>query len=729
MADTSEWLKGWAKESTDNFKKNHRIKSFKEYLFELKERPYSLSRNSVQYLLDMLEYFGEERTYSLASPVKKFKIFNQDFPNSALPKLVGQEEAILDIYSALKHFVLEGGADRIIHLHGPSCSGKSLIVEYLMKGIEEYSRKKEGALYSFHWVFPIEAGKRMGFGEKESSFEKVDSYATLSSDEISFRLPCDLNDAPILLIPPKRRMPFLSEFLKDANEEEKSKFIPTKYLLEADLCGRCREIFDALHDEYEGDVEQILKHIQVRRFYISKKYERGAVVISPQETPDAGSRLISADSNWDYVPPSLQHLVLEQINGSIISANNGIVEFSDFLTRPPEMNKYLLSAVDKGELEVSQNSISLNLVIFATSNEENLDNFKQNPDFPAFKGRMTFISVPYLLERSKEAKIHFDHLVKIGQYKHISPHLHYVSGLWSVLVRLLKPNPENYPKKLKENVLSITPYEKAVIYDTFDYFSTEMVNFDEGKIELIYHLKEEYKETQFYEGRFGFSPSDIVELFYNEAYNKENNCIGVFDFLDGSNYLIRDTSLFKFLQLKPDSHFHDFSYFADVVKKEYLSFFEDDLLCSLDIFKEYTPFMLLRNYFSALLQDKPANEIVKIERELRNGKEDKIYRNFIKRNVEESLKRSDWGFIPTFVSEANKFKKQKVSKNRDKILKTIENSISLLTGGEKKIVKEELKETERFVTKMIESYNYCPNCLFENLSLLLKERNNYKEKK
>ncbi|NMB99887.1 MAG: hypothetical protein GYA35_06375, partial [Thermoanaerobaculaceae bacterium] len=198
MDFSENWLKEWASESKNNFEKNHRIKSFSEYIKDLSEKPYSLSRNSVQYLLDMLEFFGEKKVYSLGTLFKTFKLFEQEIPSSAAPPLVGQEGAVMEIYSILKDFVIEGGADKIVLLHGPGSCGKSLIIEWLMRGIEEYSRKSAGCLYTFHWVFPKEGGKRMGFGEKTDIVPSSSTYAYLSSDQISFRLSCDVNDSPLL---------------------------------------------------------------------------------------------------------------------------------------------------------------------------------------------------------------------------------------------------------------------------------------------------------------------------------------------------------------------------------------------------------------------------------------------------------------------------------------------------------------------------------------------------
>ncbi|MFB3850859.1 MAG: hypothetical protein ACE14Q_02920 [Acidobacteriota bacterium] len=722
MDFSENWLKEWASESKNNFEKNHRIKSFSEYIKDLSQKPYSLSRNSVQYLLDMLEFFGEKKVYSLGTLFKTFKLFEQEIPSSAAPPLVGQEGAVMEIYSILKDFVIEGGADKIVLLHGPGSCGKSLIIEWLMRGIEEYSRKSAGCLYTFHWVFPKEGGKRMGFGEKTDIVPSSSTYAYLSSDQISFRLSCDVNDSPLLLIPPKRRITFLEELLKNADDSEKEKFIPSKYILEAELCGRCRQVFDALHDEYGGDVEKILMHIQVRRLYISRKYQRGAAVISPQETPDAGARLISTDTNWDAIPSALQHLTIEQIQGSIIGANNGIAEFADFLSRPPELNKYLLSLVTRGGFEVAQNSVSLNTTIFATAIEENLDSFKQSHDFPAFKGRMTFVTVPYILERRKESEIHLKSLEKIGEFKHISPMLHLSSGLSAVLTRLFKPLQENYSKEFKETATNITPYEKAVMYDSFSDFAPELVSFDSKKMKLIFYLSQEFKKTQYYEGRFGFSPRDISDLFYDEAYNKENSCISIFDFLDGFLALTKDRSLYKFLELKPESFYHDILYLAEIVKMEHLKFFEDTALSAMKIYDEKTPFLMVKEYFSYLIQQAEPKEFADLEKRLSTEENAQNYRKQIREKIFESMKESDWGFVPLFCQEVLRIKKSKIEPNKAKIKKTLNNALLILSGGENNVGKEDLKETEKFVETMIEKYSYCPNCLYENSKALLEEK-------
>jgi serine protein kinase len=722
MDSPEKWLEKWSQSSKKNFEKNHRIKSFGEYLKDLRTTPYSLTRNAVQYVVDMIEFFGEEKVYSMGELLRRFKLFSLPLPRTAIPPLVGNEEAVLDLYSALKNFVTEGRVDRIIHLHGPSGSGKSLIADWLMKGCEEYSRKGEGALYTFRWVFPAEEGKRMGFGEAPSDEGLLPTYAYLSGDDVSFRLACDLNDSPLLLIPPKRRLLFLEELLKEADEAERNKFIPTKHILEDDLCPRCREVFDALHDEYGGDVEKIIRHIQVKRLHISRRYQKGAAVISPQETPDATSRLLSTDSNLDAIPSALQYLTMEQLGGNLVNANNGIVEFSDCLSRSPELNKYLLSAVDRGSVEVSRSLVSLNLVPLASSNEENLDSFKQSPDFPPFKGVTIFIPVPYILERSKEQRIYIDTLTKIGKFKHIAPYLAEEAGLWSILTRLHKPESENYPKEIRDIVSKVGPYEKTCLYDSFSLLVPELCNFDLETVEVLSSLREEFKGTQFYEGRFGVSPREMAEIFYNEAYNRETGCIGIFDFLEGLNSLFKDQSLLKFLQLKPENGYHDPVAFQSLVKKEYLELFENDVLAAMKIYPEGGTLGVVDAYFNSVMENREDDKTRECEKLLAGERNQKKYHAEIASSIEKGLKRSEWGFIPKFIEEAKNIEARLKKGNENNISSVLHNSLDLLAGGEKSVKADCLGKSKKFVETMMENFGYCPHCLYENIKVMLDEK-------
>lgn len=596
MDGAGKWLEGWSQATRTAFEGSHRIKSFNEYLQDLQALPYSLSRNAAQYILDMMDHFGTSPERSLGEAVPRFRLFDAPFGRSTDQPLIGQEEPVLEIVEALRNFVMEGRADRIIHLHGPNGSAKSLIVELLMRGCEEYSHDPAGAIYSFNWVFPRGEGEpTLGFREGATPSvvgsegeARTASFAHLSSDRLEARIPCDLGDAPLFLIPSNERLGLLQSFLEGAPPEERRRFVATHRVQDGDLCPRCRQIYDALLDDYEGDARQVMRHVQVQRRFLSRRYRRGAAVISPQETPDAASRQLTLDASLSSLPSALQHLNLTQLYGDLVDGNNGLVEFSDFLTRAAELNKYLLAATERGELALSSANVYLNLVLFATSNEHHLDAFKQSPDFASFKGRMSLVTIPYLLERRKEAAIYAPILQRIGRTRHVAPHVASLAALWAVLTRLNRPDPDQYASESRDLVRRLTPYDKALLYEgslpqSDDRYSPKELR---SLLELLPFLRDEFRDTPIFEGRFGASPREIREILYNAGYHTRGSCLtpaGLFEEMGG---FIKDKSLYLFLQLKVDEGYHDAESAIEQARQEYLALLDQEVLSAMELAPE-----------------------------------------------------------------------------------------------------------------------------------------------
>jgi len=604
MTASKKWIGAWSHQSSEAFRANHRIKAFQAYLEDLEASPCSLSRNAPQYIVDMMDYFGAEEVPFFGERIKRFKLFDAPFGLGTDQPLMGQEEPVLEIYEVLRNLVMEGRADRIIHLHGPNGSSKTLILELLMRGCESYSHKREGALYTFTWLFPKdETAAAMGFGgsagEDGGEGADADSFAHLPADRIEAKIPCDLGDSPLLLIPPSRRMELLRSFLEKAPDEEKQRFVATHHLQEGDLCPRCRLIYDALLEDYRGDVEAVLRHVQVRRLYLSRRYRHGALTISPQDTPDAGSRQITLDQSLSYLPKTLQHLNLIQLYGDLVDANNGLVEFADFLTRAPELNKYLLAATERGELALAAANVYLNLVLFATSNERHLDAFKQSPDFASFKGRTILVTVPYLLERSKEAAIYEPILKRIGRNKHVAPHVASLMAQWAVLTRLHRPEVQNYPEDVRSLVEGLTPYEKALLYDgslpsADGRYKPKQLR---ALKELRPQLRDEFRDTPIYEGRFGASPREIREILYNAAFQGSGGCLTPMAVFDEMKSFLKDKSLYLFLQLKVDEGYHDADAGLERVREEYLRILDREILAAMELVPETQYANLFERYF------------------------------------------------------------------------------------------------------------------------------------
>jgi hypothetical protein len=134
------------------FDSDRTILSFDEYLELLLSEPRTHARNAAQYLRDVFDHFGSETRQTPAGAVRRFKLFDLDTDGEG--RVAGQEEVQNALYKALGNFVRLGRVNKLILLHGPNGSAKSSLVAALMRAMEVYSRRPQGALYRFNWIFP-----------------------------------------------------------------------------------------------------------------------------------------------------------------------------------------------------------------------------------------------------------------------------------------------------------------------------------------------------------------------------------------------------------------------------------------------------------------------------------------------------------------------------------------------------------------------------------------------
>ena len=253
------------------FEKQRTILSYDEYLELLLAEPRTYARNAAQYLKDVFDHFGSEVRDSPAGPVRHFKLFDLDLDREGT--VAGQDEVHNAIYLALGNFVRLGRVNKLILLHGPNGSAKSSIVAAIMRAMEAYSRLPQGALYRFNWIFPSEKlvkGGSLGFQDKGAAAKgELPSFAHLEGEALDARLPCELKDHPLLLVPKEQRRAFLEAQFKGKGLDE---VVLPAYLVEGDLCQKCRQIYDTLLGAYHGDYLKVLRHAQVERFYVDRRY-------------------------------------------------------------------------------------------------------------------------------------------------------------------------------------------------------------------------------------------------------------------------------------------------------------------------------------------------------------------------------------------------------------------------------------------------------------------------
>jgi predicted Ser/Thr protein kinase len=589
--DARRWLSTVGNGVKGAFVESRSILSFDEYLQAFVEAPRQHARSSAQYLRDVLDHFGSDERDTPVGKVRRWRLFDLPFePEPRSQRVAGQEEVQASLYRAVGTFVRSGRVNKLILLHGPNGSAKSSIVSAVVRGMEAYSRTREGALYRFHWVFPSErklkGGGGLGFGPRAEGGELA-SFAHLDGEAIDARLSCPMKDHPLLLVPKEERRRLLEEHCRPTAREgaRDADFVLSDYLLDGEPCHTCRQIHDALLGAYQGDWLKVLRHVQVERFYVSARYQQAAVTVEPQLSVDAGYHQVTADRSAGQLPPALHSVSLFEPHGPLVAANRGVIEYSDLLKRNPEAFKYLLGTSETGRASLDHFVLQLDLVLLASANEKQLAAFKETAEFASFKGRLELVRVPYLRRASVEREIYERQITAAAVGKHVAPHATHVAALWSVLTRLKRPIPERYQGELREIVEDLAPLEKLRLYDSGE--APDRLSLGQAKM-LKKHAPDLYRESEVYpnyEGRSGASAREIKTALFNAAQGTAR-CLTPLAVLEELDALCKDKSVHDFLQQEIVDGYHDHEQFVRVAEAEYLDLIDEEIRDSMGFVSE-----------------------------------------------------------------------------------------------------------------------------------------------
>jgi predicted Ser/Thr protein kinase len=533
---------------------DRRLLTFGQFLDNFMSDPYPLARSAVQYLRDTVLSFGSYETPGIGGKVQRWKIFDAAFADG-LAAVIGQEIPQRDLVDTIVSAAREGRLDRMIVLHGPNGSGKSSLVELLQAGLEEYSHRPEGAIYALRWIFPKGAaeGSALGFGGQRRADGK-ESYALLEPAEIAARVVCELRDNPLYVIPDSERAGILEQALASSPARRQESF---RLFLGGNLCPKCKVIYEGLLAAYKGDWREVVKHVQVERVFVSRRFRAGAVVTQPQGTVDAGLAPLAGGAALAGLPPFLASIPLYEVQGDLPDANRGILEFSDFLKRNLELSKYLLQTTERGFVTVGNQLLELDIVFTATINERHLEAFRQLPEFASFQGRMHFVRVPYSREFEKETEVYKKVCAELRRTRHVAPHVPESVALFAILTRLERPRSERLPPELAEIASELTPVEKLWLYA--ESRAPERLDQDKARtlVRALAELRDEHGRDARYEGRVGASIRDLRAALYRAAVRREGVCVTPTAVEDEFRALIQERTTYRFLQFEADGSYHD----------------------------------------------------------------------------------------------------------------------------------------------------------------------------
>jgi serine protein kinase len=118
--------------------------TFGQYLDIVLKHPEVL-RSAHQRLYDMILSFGTEEASVHKEKVTRYKFFGDPLGHGR-DAIFGLEKTLATLVDHFKSAAYGYGTERrVLLLHGPVGSSKSTIVRLLKRGLEHYSRTKEGA--------------------------------------------------------------------------------------------------------------------------------------------------------------------------------------------------------------------------------------------------------------------------------------------------------------------------------------------------------------------------------------------------------------------------------------------------------------------------------------------------------------------------------------------------------------------------------------------------------
>ncbi len=380
-------------ESLSAFGKQHKAKhwegTFGDFLNDvLPHASRALARTSHQYIWDMLRWYGKSAA-STDETVKSRELFQRE--------LYGIDEPLARVIDYFK--AAAAGSDvgrRLLLLLGPPSGGKSTMAILLKRGLEEYSRTDDGAVYAIK-------GSPM-------------------------------HESPLNLIPTSLR----AEFRESYGVE-----------LTGELSPWAR---DKLVREYEGDYLRV----PVERVFLSEAMRMGVGTYAPHDptTADIADLVGSVDLSKVAEVGDEGDPRAWSWSGAVYAASRGMLEMIEILKVKREFLYLLLTLTQEKNVKVSRFPlIYLDETIVAHTNLAEFHKFLQEKENEALLDRMVIIKVPYALSYKDEARIYQKLVSGAPAFRdvHLDPHVLKLAAVFSILTRLQKPEKEglDIAKKLR----------------------------------------------------------------------------------------------------------------------------------------------------------------------------------------------------------------------------------------------------------------------------------------
>lgn len=385
--------------------------TFAEYLEVVKNHP-QVAQTAHSRVYNMIARAGIEKD---ESGRKKYLFFSRELfgLDRSIERLVEEY-----FHSAARRLDVR---KRILLLMGPVSGGKSTIVSLLKRGLAEYSRTEEGALYGIKG--------------------------------------CPMHEEPLNLIPQELRPEFEQEY---------------GVRIEGNLCPSCRF---RLKEEYDGQIEEMV----VERVLLSEEDRTGIGTFSPSDPKSQDIADLTGSIDFATITEygSESDPRAYRFDGELNKANRGLMEFQEMLKCDEKFLWNLLSLTQEGNFKAGRFAlISADELIVAHTNEAEYRTFIANQKNEALQSRIIVMPIPYNLKVSEEERI-YKKLIEQSDLAqvHIAPHSLRTAAIFSILTRL-KESKKQGVDLLKKMRL----YDGEVVESIKDIDVEELRNeyYDEG---------------------------------------------------------------------------------------------------------------------------------------------------------------------------------------------------------------------------------------------------------
>ena len=402
--------------------------TFEEYLELVRGNP-RVARTAHERVYDLIMSHGTQEYVDNKKKIVHYRFFD-DEAHDGRDAIFGLDIPLMRLVNVLKAAAMRYGTEkRILLLHGPVGSAKSTIARLLKKGMEEYSRTPEGALFTYEWVLP------------------TDLRHLTAGQEV---FPSAMHEEPLKLIPAEWR----EQAITDLGLEQDG-FRPW---IRGDLNPACRYIYGALLEYEKGDWSKVMKYVRVRRLLISEQDRVGVGTFQPKDEKNQDSTELTGEINYRRIAEYGSDSDPRAFNfdGEFNVANRGIIEFVEILKLDVAFLYDLLGATQEQKIKPKKFAqTDIDELILGHTNEAEYQRLLENRFMEALRDRTVKIDIPYITKLSEEVKIYAkDYNPKRVRGRFIAPHTLEMAAMWAVLTRL------EDPKKHQ-----ISPLQKLKLYD------------------------------------------------------------------------------------------------------------------------------------------------------------------------------------------------------------------------------------------------------------------------